>query len=244
MTFKTTPRNAPYVILVLAGVIGGGGLLAFIVFLFVGSLNIVNLGLSESQVLLMDAFLCLVFFIQHSIMARKSFHQRLARLMPSQYGSPFYAIVSGVFVIGLVMLWQESNYTLFILQGIPRLFFRTFFFLAIACVLWALAVGFLDLYRLRPIMHALRGTEPKSVPLVTRGPYYRIRHPLYISSLFLLWSYPDLTLDRLLLNILFTLWVIAGILLEERDLVDAFGQEYRDYQRKVPMVLPSRVRPG
>jgi protein-S-isoprenylcysteine O-methyltransferase Ste14 len=43
---------------------------------------------------------------------------------------------------------------------------------------------------------------------------------------------------------LFTFWVIAGILLEERDLVDAFGQEYHDYQRKVPMVLPSRIRPG
>ena len=244
MNFKTTPRYAPYLILVLAGVIGGGGLLAFIVFLFIGPLNIVNLGLSESQALLMDTFLCLAFFIQHSIMARKSFHQRLARLIPAQYGRPLYAIVSGVFVIGLVMLWQESNYTLFTLQGILRWFFQAFFFLAIACVLWALSVGFLDLYRLRPIMHDLRGTEPNPVPLITRGPYRWIRHPLYISSFFLLWSYPDLTLDRLLLNLLFTFWVIAGILLEERDLVNAVGQEYRDYQRKVPMVLPSRIRPG
>jgi protein-S-isoprenylcysteine O-methyltransferase Ste14 len=218
--------------------------MAFIVFLFVGPLNIVDLGVSEGQALLMDAYLCLAFFIQHSIMARKSFHQRLARLMPAQYGAPFYAIISGVFVIGLVVLWQESNYTLFTVLGNLRFLFRGIFFLAIACVLWALGVGFLDLYRLRPIVHDLRGTEPKPVPLVTKGPYRRIRHPLYVSSLFLLWSFPDLTLDRLLLNTLFTFWVIAGILLEERDLVDAVGQEYRDYQRKVPMVLPWRIRPG
>jgi protein-S-isoprenylcysteine O-methyltransferase Ste14 len=244
MTSRTTPRYAPYLFLVLAGVIGGGGLLAFIVFLFIGPLNIVILGLSASQTLLMDTFLCLAFFIQHSIMARKSFHQRLARLMPAQYESPLYAIVSGVFVMGLVVLWQESNYTLFTLQGILRWFFQAFFFLAIACVLWALGVGFLDLYRFRPIVHDLRGTEPKPVPLITRGPYHWVRHPLYISSLILLWSYPDLTLDRLLLNLLFTFWVIAGIALEERDLLDAFGQVYRDYQRKVPIVLPSRFRPG
>jgi protein-S-isoprenylcysteine O-methyltransferase Ste14 len=217
--------------------------LAFIVFLFVGPLNIVNLGLSEGQALLIDTLLCLAFFVQHSFMARKPFHQRFARLTPAQYGGSVYAIVSGVFVIGLVMLWQESNYTLFTLQGTLRWFFRAFFFLAIACVLWALSVGFLDLYRLRSIVHDLRGTEPTPVSLVTRGPYHQVRHPLYISSLFLLWSYPDLTLDRMLLNILFSFWVIAGILLEERDLVDEFGQEYRDYQRKVPMVLPSRIRP-
>jgi protein-S-isoprenylcysteine O-methyltransferase Ste14 len=217
--------------------------LAFIVFLFVGPLNIVNLGLSESQALLMDAFLCLAFFIQHSIMARKSFHQRLARLMPAQYGGPLYAIVSGVFVMGLVMLWQESYYTLFTLPVILRWSFKAFFFLAIACVLWALGVGFLDLFGLRPIVHDLRGMEQKPVSLITRGPYRWVRHPLYLSILFLLWSYPDLTPDRLLLNHLVSFWVIVGTLLEERDLVNAFGQEYRDYQRKVLMLIPSRFRP-
>jgi protein-S-isoprenylcysteine O-methyltransferase Ste14 len=244
MTFQTQPRYAAYLILVLAGVIGGGGLLVFIVFLFVGPFNIVDLGLSENQALLMDALLCLAFFIQHSVMARKSVHQRLARLMPAQYGGSLYAIVSGVFVLGLVMIWQESSSTLFTLQGFLRWSFHTFFFLAIACILWGLSVGFLDLYVLRPIVHDLRGIEQKPVSLITNGPYRWVRHPLYLSSFFLLWSYPDLTLDRLLLNLVFTIYVTAGILLEERDLVNTFGQEYRDYQRNVPMILPIRIRLG
>ncbi len=55
---------------------------------------------------------------------------------------------------------------------------------------------------------------------------------------------PDLTLDRLLLNLLFTVFVIVGTLFEERDLVATFGEAYRSYQRKVPMLIPWRIRPG
>ena len=35
----------------------------------------------------------------------------------------------------------------------------------------------------------------------------------------MIWSYPDLTLDRLLLNLLFSVWVIVGTLFEEGDLL-------------------------
>jgi protein-S-isoprenylcysteine O-methyltransferase Ste14 len=41
-----------------------------------------------------------------------------------------------------------------------------------------------------------------------------------------------------LFNLLFPGWIVAGTILEERDLVAAFGEPYRDYQRQVPMLLP------
>lgn len=60
----------------------------------------------------------------------------------------------------------------------------------------------------------------------------------------MIWSYPDLTLDRLLLNVSFTVWVIAATRLEERKLVATFGEEYRNYQRKVPMLIPWPLASG
>jgi hypothetical protein len=63
-----TSKPLTYFLLFLAALIGGGGLL---IFLFRGSFNIVDLGLTTSQVLIFNVFLCLLFFAQHSLMARK-----------------------------------------------------------------------------------------------------------------------------------------------------------------------------
>jgi hypothetical protein len=52
-----------------------------------------------------------------------------------------------------------------------------------------------------------------------------------------------ITVDRLLHNTLWTLWIVIGATLEERDLVDCFGQSYRSYQQTVPMLVPNSLRP-
>ena len=70
-----------------------------------------------------------------------------------------------------------------------------------------------------------------------------MRHPLYLFSLIIIWSGPVFTLDRLLHNGLWTLWVVVGATLEERDLVACFGNAYRSYQRSVPMLLPRSIGP-
>ena len=66
---KVNRRAIGIVVFVLASVIGGGGLLTFMWFLFTGPFNLVDLGLGETLGLLLDACLCLAFFMQHSIMA-------------------------------------------------------------------------------------------------------------------------------------------------------------------------------
>jgi protein-S-isoprenylcysteine O-methyltransferase Ste14 len=236
--------STTYVMLALAGIIGGGGLLTFMVFLLAGPLNLVDHGLREPLVLLFDAVLCLVFFIQHSLMARKPFRIQLARFLPVQYTGALYAVASGIFVLVLVVFWQESAYTLITLQGAVRWIFRSAYVLAIAGVAWTIwALGFFVNFRLQPMMDDLRSKQTSPVLITDRGPYRWVRHPLYLSSLLMIWSYPDLTLDRLLFNYLFTGWVIIAIILEERGLVAAFGESYRSYQRKVPMLIPWRLYP-
>jgi protein-S-isoprenylcysteine O-methyltransferase Ste14 len=238
-------RSVAYVMLALAGLVGGGGLLAFMLFLFSGPPKLVNLGLGETPALLLDTFICLAFFIQHSIMARKPYRQQLARFLPEKYYGALYAIASGVVALALVVMWQESAYTLIAPQGLVRWSFRAVFVLSIAGVAWTIwALGIFVNFRLRPMIDDLHGKEPKPNPLIVRGPYRWVRHPLYLSALLMIWSYPDLTLDRLLLNLLFTIWVIVATLLEERDLVAGYGQAYRSYQRNVPMLIPWRIRPA
>ena len=61
------------------------------------------------------------------------------------------------------------------------------------------------------------------------------RHPWYLAGLILLWS-RSLTARELLTSILLTLYLLIGMVLEERKLVREFGRAYRDYQRQVPML--------
>jgi protein-S-isoprenylcysteine O-methyltransferase Ste14 len=103
------------------------------------------------------------------------------------------------------------------------------------------ALGVFDPFGVIPLRNYLRGRQSSSVPFVVRGPYRWVRHPLYLFLILMIWSYPDLTADRLLFNVLWTIWMVVGTVLEERDLVAAFGDAYRAYQRKVPMLIPYRI---
>jgi protein-S-isoprenylcysteine O-methyltransferase Ste14 len=236
-------KPVAYVMLASAALIGGGGLLTFMLFLFRGSFSIIDLGLSNIQVVLFDAFLCFAFFTQHSLMARTPFRERLKVFLPSPYYGAFYAIASGIAVLILVVFWQESALTIFSIQGFMRLLFRGVFVLAIAGVAWTVfSLGFLANFRLQQIVDDLRNRQSAASLVTDRGPYRWVRHPLYLSSLLMIWSHPDLTLDRVLFNLVFTIWAIIAILLEERDLVMAFGDSYRSYQNEVPMLIPFRIK--
>ncbi len=59
-------KYAAYIMIGLARILGGISLLVFMIFLFVGSLNLLDMHLDESGVLWLDAGLCLLFFMQQS----------------------------------------------------------------------------------------------------------------------------------------------------------------------------------
>jgi protein-S-isoprenylcysteine O-methyltransferase Ste14 len=54
----------------------------------------------------------------------------------------------------------------------------------------------------------------------------------------MIWANPHFSQNRLLFNALWTIWIIIGTRLEERDLAAEFGDGYRDYQKRVPMLIP------
>jgi len=238
-------RSAAYLMMALGVLVGYGALGLVYLFFFMGSLHLVDLGLKEPAALGLDACLCLAFFIQHSGMIRKTFRRWSARFIPSHYQGASYAIVSGIVLLMLVMFWQESAYTLASARGAARWALRALYLLSLGGFAWgALALESFDAFGIAQIRSRLRGVDPKPVPFTVRGPYRWVRHPLYFSCLIAIWSFPDVTVDRLLLNVLWTAWIVVGTVLEERDLVAALGPVYRDYQRRVPMLIPYRRPQG
>jgi protein-S-isoprenylcysteine O-methyltransferase Ste14 len=232
-------RLISYAVVSAAFLVGGGALVAFGVFLFVGPLKIVAFGIGDKGALLVDTGLSLLFFIQHSGMIRKSSRRRVIRLLPEAYFSALYAIASGLVLMVVVLLWQKTDTVVAEADGMPYWALRLLFLVAVGGFYWGSStLGSFDPFGGRAIIKHLRSAKPKPMPFTVKGPYRWVRHPLYFFTLLMIWTSPYLTADRLLFNVLWTAWLVVGSILEERDLVETFGDEYRQYQSEVPMLIP------
>jgi protein-S-isoprenylcysteine O-methyltransferase Ste14 len=240
----TFRRSVAYVVLSLAVLFGGGSLMAFLLFLLTGSPELISLNFCANEVLWWDAALSIAFFLQHSGMVRRSFRQWLDHFLPAEYEGAVYAIASGIVLLALIVLWQKSATAFTVPRGVLRWLFYIVYLLSFTGFIWGTrALKAFDPYGLRPILGRLRGRKPRPMLFVVRGPYRWVRHPLYLFMILMIWSCPDLTRDRLLFNSLWTVWIVIGSILEERDLVLEFGDVYREYQRRVPMLIPRRLHP-
>ena len=234
-------KVAAHGLLLLAVLLGGGSLVAFAAHLWAGSLGLVRLPLGEGARLALDAGLSLAFFLQHSVMVRRPFRERALRPVPRELHASLYAVVSGIVLLAVVVLWQASEVVLVEGRGPWWWLARGVFVLGMAGFLWTdRALRGFDAFGARGVRAFVQGRQPEPGPLVARGPYRWVRHPIYLFTLLLVWSCPTVTADRLLFNLLWTAWIVVGAVLEERDLVAELGEAYRRYQARVPMLLPLR----
>ena len=109
-----------------------------------------------------------------------------------------------------------------------------------ALLLYAtMLIDHLDLFGVRPAWLHFKGeTHAKSL-FVTPALYKHVRHPLYVAWLTIFWATPTMTVGHLLLAVMTTAYILVAIQLEERDLIDEFGDTYRAYKQRTPMLVPS-----
>lgn len=96
-----------------------------------------------------------------------------------------------------------------------------------------------DLFGLKQAIRHFQGKRHQDPAFLVRSLYRYTRHPLYLGFLMAFWCAPTMTLSRLALAGGFTLFILIAVRLEERDLVRAHGEQYENYRRRVPMILPS-----
>ena len=79
--------------------------------------------------------------------------------------------------------------------------------------------------------------------LMTDGVYGRVRHPQYTGLFLIVFGEGIVHWPTIVSVLAFPVIVIAYTMLarrEERQMVELFGDEYREYQRRVPMFVPRR----
>ena len=83
--------------------------------------------------------------------------------------------------------------------------------------------------------------------LITTGVYGVVRHPLYLAGLVIVVFNPILTMNGITFTSLAVCYFLFGVFIEERRFLKIFGQQYRDYMKKVPRLIPRMSffrRPG
>jgi protein-S-isoprenylcysteine O-methyltransferase Ste14 len=77
---------------------------------------------------------------------------------------------------------------------------------------------------------------------ITSGFYARVRHPLYDCIFIFLLAMPAMSWNMLAFTIGVVGYTITGAFLEERKLLQEFGEPYREYMKKTPMFIPLRLK--
>ena len=157
-----------------------------------------------------------------------------------------YVLFSNLALIALFFFWQPVGGVIWKVESPSFALLLT-----VAGVFgWCLVlvstflINHFDLFGLRQVWLYFRGEEYRSLKFVTPGPYRLVRHPLYLGWLFAFWATPTMTVAHLLFALLTTVYILAAIQLEERDLLQFHGEDYRRYRKRVPMLLPRLLRVG
>ena len=80
--------------------------------------------------------------------------------------------------------------------------------------------------------------EEKTGTLITGGLYHVVRHPLYTFGLLILWFSPNMSWNTLVVYSALTIYILVGIIFEERKLLREFGKDYEEYRSATPMLIP------
>jgi len=233
----------------------GYGVAAYLLFLgaflylvgFVGDFAVprsVNRGLPApvAQAVLINVLLVGAFGIQHSVMARPAFKTWWTRIVPSSIERSTYVVLSSAVLVLLYWQWRSMPAVIWdARQPAGRMAVWALFWLG-----WAIAlastfmVSHFDLFGLRQVYLAWRGKPYTHIGFHARFLYRLVRHPLMLGFLIAFWSAPTMTAGHLLFSIAMTGYILIATRVEERDLVAALGDQYRDYRRDVPGLLPLR----
>jgi protein-S-isoprenylcysteine O-methyltransferase Ste14 len=194
------------------------------------------------EALVVNLLLMALFAVQHSVMARKQFKEWWTQYVPRSVERSTYVLFASLALILLFWQWRPIPAVLWQIND-PRLAVAV---TGVSMIGWVLVflstflINHFELFGLHQVANNLAGRSMPAVRFRTPMLYKVVRHPIYLGFIIAFWVAPTMTAGHLLFAAVTTAYIFVGIALEERDLIEMFGDEYRNYRQRVSMVIPWR----
>lgn len=188
-----------------------------------------------------DFALISLFAVQHSAMARPAFKARWTRIVPRPAERSVYVLAASLALIALFAFWRPIPTVVWAIEGFGAWVLWGVFALGWAIVLLStFLINHFELFGLQQAWFSLRGRAAAAPEFRQPFLYKFVRHPLYTGFFIAFWATPVMTVGHLVLAAGMSAFMLIAIRLEERDLIDVFGDQYRLYRERVGMLVPGR----
>jgi protein-S-isoprenylcysteine O-methyltransferase Ste14 len=194
------------------------------------------------EAILVNLALMTIFALQHSVMARKPFKEWWTRIVPKSVERSTYVLFSSLALALLCWQWRPMPALVWQIAN-PEIAKAV---MAVSLIGWFIVltstflINHFELFGLYQVANNLTGRPIPSPRFRTPFYYKFVRHPIYLGFIVAFWATPAMSAGHLLFAAVTTAYIFVGIFLEERDLIDIFGDEYRNYRNRVSMLVPWR----
>ena len=195
-----------------------------------------------TEALIVNLLLMSLFAVQHSVMARRQFKEWWTQYVPKSVERSTYVLFASLALLLLFWQWRPMPDVIWQVADPSTAMAIT----GLSFVGWLLVltstflINHFELFGVHQVVNNLAGrsmSEPRfKAPVL----YKVVRHPIYLGFIIAFWAAPVMTVGHALFAAVTTAYIFVGIWLEERDLTELFGDEYRRYKERVSMLVPWR----